>query len=59
MVHKVDGENQSEGEDDITMSQVTGFYKEMFNELKPKQKPAGASTSGEDAQQTFDGSHMD
>lgn len=55
-MHKVDGENQSEGGDDITMSQVTGFYKEMFNELKPKAKPAGAQ---EEQSQTFDGSHMD
>lgn len=55
-MHKVDGETANEGEDDITMSQVTGFYKEMFNEFKPKPKAQGAT---EFAEPNSDGSHMD
>jgi hypothetical protein len=55
-MHKVDGESAGEGNDEISMSQVTGFYKEMFNEFKPKPKAQGAT---EFAEQNPDGSHMD
>lgn len=57
MVHKVEANAPSETTDDITFSQVAGFYSNVFNEFKPKPKPAGAQE--EHAQQTFDGSHMD
>jgi hypothetical protein len=39
MVHKV--EKEKGGEDAITLGQVAGFYKGMWNTLKPEDKPAG------------------
>jgi len=55
-MHKVDGESGGEEEGDITMSQVTGFYKKMFNELKPKPK---GDSGQEFAEANVDGSHSD
>lgn len=56
MVKALGGEGEAKDEGDITMSQVTGFYKEMWGELKPKQKAQGSS---QEASSSSDGSHMD
>lgn len=57
MVHKIEQDGEQKDSDEITMANVTEFYKNVFNEFKPKPKTEEEKQS-EAKQVDLDGGHL-